>query len=332
MTIITSVVNINNYTVTDATYIDGSVITNNVPTLTIGVANSFTITPNLPNGLSINNSGVISGTPSGVQTRTMYEIKAVNQDGVAGSVFNIYITVSANNNPYNTYGIKNADDLPSNYSSVPGDLGRTYFGMRSSSKDVYIVIKSENTNNPSSNVLYFKSMNKLPINTSFTSHTTYSYSSISTTLPLLGSGYDFTNETTLNNITSGNMYIVIENNTNKVYLFAKLPNNDPGDFLNYQPPNAYYYIELADKTSETYSTSYTYTNNTNTVPSLIDSNGTNPYLNAIDGQLILGRNTQNTTYLLVKIPNPTNTNESKLYGVQINAQSLDDFDTTNFTY
>jgi hypothetical protein len=332
MTIITSVVNINNYTVTDATYIDGSVITNNVPTLTIGVANSFTITPNLPNGLSINNSGVISGTPSGIQTRTMYEIKAVNQDGVAGSGFNIYITVSANNNPYNTYGIKNADDLPSNYSSVPGDLGRTYFGMRSSSKDVYIVIKSENTNNPSSNVFYFKSMNKLPITTSFTSHTSYSYSSIITTLPLLGNGYDFTNETTLDNITSGNMYIAVENNTNKVYLFAKLPNNEEGDLLAPAPDNAYYNIELADKTSETYSTSYTYTNNTNTVPSLIDLNGTNPYLTAIDGQLILGRNTQNTTYLLVKIPNPTNTNQSKLYGVQINAQSLNDFDTTNFTY
>jgi gliding motility-associated-like protein len=63
------------------TFTNGSVVTNIVPSIT-GTATSFSVSPALPTGLTLNTStGVISGTPTVAATLTSYVVTATNSSG-----------------------------------------------------------------------------------------------------------------------------------------------------------------------------------------------------------------------------------------------------------
>ncbi|WMW77319.1 putative Ig domain-containing protein [Flavobacterium sp. 20NA77.7] len=68
------------------------------PTITSGmVAATYSITPSLPSGLSLNsNTGVISGTPTAAIPITTFTITATNSGGVATATLNLYVGATAN--------------------------------------------------------------------------------------------------------------------------------------------------------------------------------------------------------------------------------------------
>jgi hypothetical protein len=72
-------------------YTVGQTITDLVPTLT-AAADSFSITPSLPNGLSFDTAtGIISGTPTALQSATDYEVTATNSGGTTSFTLSIAV-------------------------------------------------------------------------------------------------------------------------------------------------------------------------------------------------------------------------------------------------
>jgi hypothetical protein len=73
----------------------GQAITDIVPSLT-ATADSFSISPSLPNGLSFDTAtGIISGTPTALQPATDYEVTATNSGGSVSFVLSIEIIDAA---------------------------------------------------------------------------------------------------------------------------------------------------------------------------------------------------------------------------------------------
>jgi len=80
------------YTSNDDSYIVGLTIASNVPTLSTGVATSYSISPSLPAGLSFNTStGAISGTPTAASADQVYTITASNNGGTDSITINIEV-------------------------------------------------------------------------------------------------------------------------------------------------------------------------------------------------------------------------------------------------
>ena len=72
--------------------IEGRTITPVNPTLNTGTSPTYTVSPSLPTGLSINSStGVISGTPTSTQSLTFYTITATNASGNTTALIGITI-------------------------------------------------------------------------------------------------------------------------------------------------------------------------------------------------------------------------------------------------
>ena len=83
------------YSTNPASYCAGSLITNNTPSFTSGSAVSYSVTPALPNGLTLNpTSGVISGTPTVATAAAGYLITATNATGCTTTA-TVNITVNA---------------------------------------------------------------------------------------------------------------------------------------------------------------------------------------------------------------------------------------------
>ena len=109
---------------TPVIYTQNQQITNNVPTVT-GTVTSYSISPALPTGLSINpTTGVISGTPTVVVAATSYTVTASNSGGSITA--NISITVEAESTN-ETYVIWN--NTSSSY-LVEADGGATWTSQR----------------------------------------------------------------------------------------------------------------------------------------------------------------------------------------------------------
>ena len=84
------------YTVNPAVYCPGTVITANSPTITGGTPTSYSVSPVLPAGLSLNAvTGVISGIPSTTTAATNYIVTATNGCGSANVAVNITISPAA---------------------------------------------------------------------------------------------------------------------------------------------------------------------------------------------------------------------------------------------
>jgi len=93
----------------------GQTITNLVPTLT-AAADSFSIVPSLPNGLSFDTAtGIISGTPTVLQSATDYEVTATNSGGNTSFTLSIeIIDVAPTLLSYNTPNIFTIDEIITN--------------------------------------------------------------------------------------------------------------------------------------------------------------------------------------------------------------------------
>lgn len=85
------------------TFTQYSAITPAAVTSSGGVPATFTSSPSLPAGLSISNTGVISGTPTGSQSATNYTITAANSAGTGTATISIEITVSSLQAPQISY-------------------------------------------------------------------------------------------------------------------------------------------------------------------------------------------------------------------------------------
>ena len=70
-------------------------ITNDVPALAQGVASTYSVSPALPAGLSINTTtGIISGTPTTASSITSYTVTATNSAGSTTDTITIVVTAS----------------------------------------------------------------------------------------------------------------------------------------------------------------------------------------------------------------------------------------------
>lgn len=84
------------YTSTTEVNGSGQVITTMTPSNTGGVATSYSISPSLPSGLSINSAtGIISGIPTGTSPLTTYTVTASNSVSATTTTVNIEVTQSA---------------------------------------------------------------------------------------------------------------------------------------------------------------------------------------------------------------------------------------------
>ena len=82
------------YTTGTAVYTKGVAITANSPTSTGGAVTSYSVSPDLPAGLSLSTStGIISGTPTAVTAAASYAVTASNAAG--STTAGLTITVNA---------------------------------------------------------------------------------------------------------------------------------------------------------------------------------------------------------------------------------------------
>ena len=80
------------YATSSAAYIEGTAITANNPTVSGGAVSSYSVSPALPAGLSLNTTtGVISGTPTVVTAPTSYMVTATNSAGSARAFLSITV-------------------------------------------------------------------------------------------------------------------------------------------------------------------------------------------------------------------------------------------------
>ena len=88
-------------------YGTGTAITPNTPTVSGGAVDSYSVSPSLPAGLSLDTgTGVISGTPTTITAAANYTVTATNAAGSTQATVNIQIVLGA---PANlTYDISNA--------------------------------------------------------------------------------------------------------------------------------------------------------------------------------------------------------------------------------
>ena len=84
-----------NYTLTPATYCAGTAIANNSPSNSGGSPTTYSVSPALPAGLSLNaGTGVISGTPTIGSAATSYTVTASNFCGTTNKVINITVNTA----------------------------------------------------------------------------------------------------------------------------------------------------------------------------------------------------------------------------------------------
>ena len=84
------------YSSNPAYYTINTAIPNNIPALSGGVATSYSVSPALPAGLTLNPStGVISGTPTAAAALTQYTVNAANASGVTSVTLSLAVTAGS---------------------------------------------------------------------------------------------------------------------------------------------------------------------------------------------------------------------------------------------
>ena len=84
------------YTTAAATYIKGTTIAANTPSSAGGTVVSYSISPSLPAGLTLNTtSGVLSGIPTALSAATAYTVTATNTGGSTTAT----LTITVNDTP-----------------------------------------------------------------------------------------------------------------------------------------------------------------------------------------------------------------------------------------
>ncbi|HNN06816.1 MAG TPA: NHL repeat-containing protein, partial [Leptospiraceae bacterium] len=137
------------YSLKSYTFYAGTAIPNITPTVTDGPLSSFTVSPSLPAGLSIDSStGTISGSPSSGAASALYTVSAVNTSKVSSSSqITVRISTTTASLVYGQSG-----SFTTNVSSVTASGLSASFGFAAdSSGNVYIA------DTVSSRILYYAS-------------------------------------------------------------------------------------------------------------------------------------------------------------------------------
>jgi hypothetical protein len=84
------------YTTATAVYIKGTAITPNNPTGSGGAVTSYSVSPALPAGMSLDdNTGIISGTPTAATAKASYTVMASNATGSTTATLTITVNAAA---------------------------------------------------------------------------------------------------------------------------------------------------------------------------------------------------------------------------------------------
>ena len=263
----------------------------------------------LPNGLTLNNDGSITGTPTVASSVTAYTITASNSDTPPDTVdFTINITIDAAPVSYN--GISSVTYIPSTLSG--NNYGQSYVGLTTEGT-IYFTVKLENPTN-SQDTWYVIPMN-LEVDAANSALTTLSYTNTNTTLHYLPSAYA-TNNNTTTPYDAGSLFLANAANSTQ-YIYGKLPNTNwtPNYYISgtdYNPQygnNKFVYRFIQNGTGGisnlpgTMNTTYTYTSNTGCIPPLPANYNDASVKNGLDnGQLFIGRYGDGL-YLIVFINN-----------------------------
>lgn len=93
------------YSYNPAVYTQGTAITPNMPSSLGGIVSGYSISPDLPPGLSLNSStGIISGTPTGISLTASYTITAWNGGGSTTISLSITVNDPRGPNPFAATG------------------------------------------------------------------------------------------------------------------------------------------------------------------------------------------------------------------------------------
>jgi hypothetical protein len=105
----------------------GSAITTAVTTNTGGAVSSYSISPALPSGVSMDASGNISGTPNTVQAQTTYTITATNPAGTSTSTFRLTVLINSTTAAFSNITVANYRQSTSLVVTVTGTTGKVTF-------------------------------------------------------------------------------------------------------------------------------------------------------------------------------------------------------------
>jgi hypothetical protein len=136
---------------TPVIYTQNETITNNVPSV-IGTVNSYSISPALPTGLTINSTtGIISGTPTAVAAAANYTVTASNSGGSTTAIVNI--TVEEESSEIGTYIDWTERDFYT--PQADGGITSTLIGLDTSEESlIYGDNTRKNPNDGSFNLIY----------------------------------------------------------------------------------------------------------------------------------------------------------------------------------
>jgi len=105
----------------------GSAITSASTTNTGGAVSSYSISPALPSGVSMDASGNISGTPNTVQAQTTYTITATNPAGTSTSTFRLTVSINSTTAAFSNITVANYRQSTSLVVTVTGTTGKVTF-------------------------------------------------------------------------------------------------------------------------------------------------------------------------------------------------------------
>jgi hypothetical protein len=272
----------------------------NIPAPTKTNVNTLSISPSLPDGLTLNADGSISGTPTTVSDDT-YTITATNSDTPTESV-NATITITISAAAVDYPGINSVTYMPSDHTTGINNYnyGQVFIGLTTDDSIMFTI----KLNNPINNqdIWYNIACNSLS-SMDHAIQTDLTYSNTSTTLHYLPTSYLSDVNTTMP-YNAGALFLTNAANNSK-YIIAKIPNPawNPSyyiggvDYNQQQGTNKFIYRFVQNGTASLenppgagYDTTYTYTSNTGCIPPLPANYNDTSVKNGWDnGQLFIGR-------------------------------------------
>jgi hypothetical protein len=105
----------------------GSAITTAATTNTGGAVSTYSISPALPSGVSMDANGNISGTPTSVQAQTTYTITATNPAGTSTSTFRLTVLINSTSATFTNISLANYRQPTNLVVTVTGTSGRVTF-------------------------------------------------------------------------------------------------------------------------------------------------------------------------------------------------------------
>ena len=277
-----------------------------IPAPTKTNVNTISISPSLPDGLTLNADGSISGTPSAT-SNALYTITVTNSDTPTESA-STTITITIEEPAVSYPGINSVTYMPSDYATNTSYKDGQAFFERSNNVDRFVIKLPDRLGSGSSKWYYVGTNSSPPAITGFAVNNTET-----TTVAAMPSNY-ISGLASIENLTStsdqpvGQLYIGTMNENNK-YLYIRVPDStswDPGshtpgsgaDYNSFSPNDKYriVYLNEFSSSSVNYDFTYTYNHENNTIPPLPNDYNTNNDIK--EGQLFIARVTDLNAKLL----------------------------------